>query len=124
MIRNHVAWAEKVHDAVAAMAEMEIVTPPMLSLFTFRLAPAALGGNAAALDALNMRLIEAVNNDGRIYLTQTKIDGKFVIRFSAGTWTMEEQDADTAIAVIAEIAASLRDQDRGQDQDQEAGAAP
>ncbi|MGB1157306.1 MAG: pyridoxal phosphate-dependent decarboxylase family protein [Alphaproteobacteria bacterium] len=117
MIRNHVAWAEKVHDAVAAMPEMEIVTPPMLSLFTFRLAPDALGGNAAALDALNMRLIEAVNNDGRIYLTQTKIDGKFVIRFSAGTWTMEEQDADTAIAVIAEIAGSLRDQD------QEAGAA-
>jgi aromatic-L-amino-acid decarboxylase len=64
-------------------------------------------GDSAALDALNMEVIEAINNDGRIYLTQTKIDGKFVIRFQAGTWTMEEQDADTAIAVIAEIAGAM-----------------
>ena len=80
----------------------------MLSLFTFRLVPTSMkGDDEAALDALNMRLIEAINNDGRIYLTQTKIDGKFVIRFQTGTWTMEEQDADMAISVIAELADSL-----------------
>ena len=107
MIRNHVTWAEKVHEAISEMPDMEIVTVPMLSLFTFRLVPEALKGKAEALDALNMRLIEAINNDGRIYLTQTKIDDKFVIRFMTGTWTMEEQDAETAIAVIAEIAGSL-----------------
>ena len=107
MIRNHVAWAEKVHDAIGVMANMEIVTPPMLSLFTFRLAPE--GMDDEALDALNLRLIEAINSDGRIYLTQTKIEGKFVIRFQAGNWTMEEQDADTAIAVIAEIAARVEE---------------
>ena len=111
MIRNHIAWAHKVHEAVAGMADMEILTPPMLSLFTFRLAPANLdtgtGDREAALDALNMRLIQAINEDGRIYLTQTKIDGKFVIRFQAGNWTMEERDADVAIDVIAEMAASV-----------------
>ena len=107
MIRNHIAWALKVHDAIVAMPSMEIVTAPMLSLFTFRVVPAGMEGDSAALDALNMEVIEAINNDGRIYLTQTKIDGKFVIRFQAGTWTMEEQDADTAIAVIAEIAGAM-----------------
>jgi len=103
MIRNHVRWAVKVADAIAAMPAMEITTAPMLSLFTFRLAPEGV----ADLDALNMELIETINNDGRIYLTQTKIDGKFVIRFQAGAWTMEEADADVAIAVIAELAAKL-----------------
>jgi len=103
MIRNHVRWAVKVADAIAAMPAMEITTAPMLSLFTFRLAPEGV----ADLDALNMELIETINNDGRIYLTQTKIDGKFVIRFQAGAWTMEEADADMAIAVIAELAAKL-----------------
>ena len=107
MIRNHVAWAEKVAEAVAGMDEMEITTAPMLSLFTFRLRPA--GMTAEELDALNLRLIEAINADGRIYLTQTRIDGTFVIRFQAGAWTMEEQDADTAIAVISEFAQHMRE---------------
>ncbi len=79
----------------------------MLSLFTFRLRPA--GMTAEELDALNLRLIEAINADGRIYLTQTRIDGTFVIRFQAGAWTMEEQDADTAIAVISEFAQHMRE---------------
>ena len=107
MIRNHVAWAEKVAEAVAGMDEMEITSAPMLSLFTFRLCPA--GMTAEELDALNLRLIEAINADGRIYLTQTRIDGTFVIRFQAGAWTMEEQDADTAIAVISEFAQHMRE---------------
>ena len=103
MIRNHVTWAENVCEALRAMPDVEIVTEPFLSLFTFRFAPEGVED----LDALNLQLIEAINNDGRIYLTQTKIDGKFVIRFMTGTWTMEERDADTAIEVIAEMMGRL-----------------
>jgi len=52
-------------------------------------------------------LINAINNDGRIYLTQTKVDGQFVIRFQAGSFDMTEADADEAFDVIAEIAQQL-----------------
>ena len=103
MIRNHVTWAENVCEALRAMPNVEIVTEPFLSLFTFRFAPEGVED----LDALNLQLIEAINNDGRIYLTQTKIDGKFVIRFMTGTWTMEERDAQTAIEVMAEMMGGL-----------------
>ena len=81
----------------------EIVTEPMLSLFSFRYAPEG----AADLDALNQDLINAINDDGRIYLTQTRIDGTFVIRFQAGAFGCTEEDVDLAYDVITEIAAGM-----------------
>jgi aromatic-L-amino-acid decarboxylase len=75
----------------------------MLSLFSFRHEPK----NIADLDGHNLRLINAINDDGRIYLTQTKVDRQSVIRFQAGSFDMTEADADEAFNVIAEIARQL-----------------
>ena len=103
MIRNHVRWAENLADRLAATSGFEIVTPPMLSLFCFRYAP----DGVADPDALNQRLIEAINTDGRIYLTQTRIDGTFVIRFQAGAFSATEADVEMAYDVITEIAEAM-----------------
>lgn len=103
MIRNHVAWSGKVASRLATEPGFEIVTPPMLSLFSFRHLPAA-GGDA---DAHNYELVRRINDDGRIYLTQTRVDGKMAIRFQAGQFDMREEDADTAFDVICEIASEL-----------------
>jgi aromatic-L-amino-acid decarboxylase len=59
-------------------------------------------------DEHNQRLLNAINNDGRIYLTQTKVDGRFAIRFQAGQFDSTAQDVEMAFAVIAEIAGNLR----------------
>jgi aromatic-L-amino-acid decarboxylase len=99
MIRNHVAWSRKVADRLAAEPEFEIVTPPMLSLFSFRRLAAGRDADADTLD-----LLQRINDDGRIYLTQTRVDGKVAIRFQAGQFDMREDDADTAFEVIREVA--------------------
>ena len=75
----------------------------MWSLFTFRLAPP----EAEDIDALNLALVNAINDDGRMYLTQTRVDGKLVIRFQAGQFDTTEQDVMMAYDVITEIAADL-----------------
>jgi aromatic-L-amino-acid decarboxylase len=103
MIRNHVRWSEKLARRLAETSGFEIVTQPMLSLFSFR--HAAKTGEDA--DAHNLRLLNAINDDGRIYLTQTRVDGKVAIRFQAGQFETTEADVDTAFDVIAEIAATL-----------------
>ena len=72
---------------------MEIVTEPILSLFSF----------AADTDAKTSALLEAINADERIYLTQTKFQGRLVIRFQAGAWHMDETDVKAAIEVINEF---------------------
>ena len=103
MIRNHVRWSEKLATRLAAATDFRVTTDPMLSLFSFRHEPKAISD----LDGHNLRLINAINDDGRIYLTQTKVDGQFVIRFQAGSFDMTEADADEAFDVIAEIAQQL-----------------
>ena len=103
-IRNHIRWSHKLCERLRTVADFEIVTEPILSLFTFRYAPSG----ASDLDALNLSLVEAINEDGRIYLTQTEHDGARVIRFMTGQFDMEEQDVDTAYDVITEIAQQLR----------------
>ena len=100
MIRNHVKWAEALADRLAATPDFEIVTPPMLSLFTIRYVPKG----AIDLDTLNQDLVNAINTDGRIYLTQTRIDGALVIRFQAGAFSCTEDDVRMAYDVITEIA--------------------
>src|SRR5262245_62492133 len=106
MIRNHVRWSEKLAERLAASSGFRVITGPMLSMFSFRHEP----GNVADLDSHNLRLVNAINDDGRIYLTQTKVDGQSVIRFQAGSFDMTEADADTAFDVIVEIAHRLASQ--------------
>ncbi|ESW91172.1 pyridoxal-dependent decarboxylase [Mesorhizobium sp. M0644] len=103
MIRNHVAWSESLAARLAREPDFEIVTEPMLSLFSFRhLAAAGIG-----LDEHNLRLVNAINDDGRIYLTQTRVDGQVAIRFQVGQFETTAADVDTAFEVITEIARGL-----------------
>ncbi|MBA84799.1 pyridoxal phosphate-dependent decarboxylase family protein [Thalassobius sp. S69A] len=104
MIRNHVNWSQALAEKLRAAPDIEIVTEPVLSLFTFRYAPAGRDPDQAILD-----LINAINDDGRIYLTQTRTQDKLVIRFQAGQFDCTQADIDTAYTVITEIAAKQKD---------------
>ncbi|MBB93176.1 MAG: aspartate aminotransferase family protein [Rhodobacteraceae bacterium] len=103
ILRNHVRWAVALHDRLAQEPDIEIVTPPMWSLFSFRYVP----DGAADLDALNQRMVDAINDDGRIYLTQTRVDDQLVIRFQAGSFGTTEDDVMMTLDVIREIAHAL-----------------
>ncbi|MEP3330477.1 pyridoxal-dependent decarboxylase [Sedimentitalea sp.] len=102
-LRNHVAWSADLHDKLAATPDFKITTTRMWSLFTFCYAP----DGVSDLDDLNLRLVNAINDDGRIYLTQTRVDGDLVIRFQAGQFETTEEDVMMAYDVITEIAAAL-----------------
>lgn len=102
MIRNHIAWSRALCEKLRAAPGFEIVTEPAYSLFSFRYAK---GG--ADLDQLNLAFVEAINADGRIYLTQTRVDGAVAIRFQVGQFECTEADVMSAYDVITEIAAHL-----------------
>lgn len=104
MIRNHVAWSETLARRLATTKGFEIVTEPMLSLFSFRHLPP----EGVVSDDHNQRLVNAINDDGRIYLTQTRVDGRLAIRFQAGQFEATEADIDEAYETIVRIAATLR----------------
>ena len=95
-IRNHVNWSQALCDRLRAENDFEIVTEPILSLWTFRV--------AGATDDETQALVDRINDDGRIYLTQTNVDGRKVIRFQAGQFDCTEQDFDIAFDTITELA--------------------
>jgi len=104
-IHNHVAWAEQLALRLGAERDFEITTAPILSLFSFRYKP---DDASTDLDALNLRLVNAINDDGRIYLTQTSHDGRLVVRFVAGQFDAQESDVEIAFDTICEVARALQ----------------
>ena len=103
MIRQHIAWSVELAKDIAAAEDFEITTQPYLSLFSFRFCPAGV----ADLDALNQSLLDAINDDGRIYLTQTRVAGQFVLRFQVGQFDCTRDDVRCAWSVIQEVARGL-----------------
>jgi aromatic-L-amino-acid decarboxylase len=96
MIRDHVRWSVALADRLRADLRFQIVTDPVLSLFTFRL--------TGRDDAAQLAYVGRVNDDGRIYITQTKHQGAIVIRFQVGAFHATEQDVVTAGDVLAKLA--------------------
>lgn len=93
-IRNHVAWAREACDAIRALDGFEIVTEPILSRFTFR---------RPGDDAAQQALVDALNDDGRIYLTQGAFAGRKVIRFQVGRFDATRENVLTGPAVIRDV---------------------
>jgi aromatic-L-amino-acid/L-tryptophan decarboxylase len=92
-IRNHVAWAGEVCEALRALPGIDIVTEPSLSLFSF-----ALKDDAATAD-----LLARINDDGRIYLTQTMHDGRYVIRVQVGQFDCTRDDVMMIARVVRDL---------------------
>lgn len=89
-IRNHVAWSHEACEALRGLPGIEIVTEPRLSLFTFALR------DEAATEAL----LQRINDEGRVYLTQTRHAGRYVIRVQVGQFDCTRED-------VMEIAAAV-----------------
>lgn len=93
-IRNHVAWAEELCEVLRALPGIDIVTEPSLSLFSFAL---------DAGDAQTEALLTRINGDGRIYLTQTRRHGRFVIRVQVGQFDCTREDVLCVADVVREL---------------------
>ncbi len=108
IVADHIAWAAELFEIVEADADFEIMSPLRLSLFSFRYRPAGIEDDDE-LNALNERLLNAINDDGRTYLAQTLVNGRFVIRFVTGQTTTTRDDVMTAWAAVKELASNLSD---------------
>lgn len=97
-IRNHVSWAREASEIIAEFPGYEIITPPILSLFSFR---------CPGDDAMQQRLVDALNDDGRIYVTQGAYAGRKMIRFQVGQFHTTRDDVMMATRVIEEVRQTL-----------------
>ena len=97
-VRRHVELARQFADWVEADARFELAAPAPLNLVCFR----HRGG-----DAINQAILDRLNRSGHLYLTHTKLDGKFTLRMSIGQSRTELSHVQRAWERIRNEAASL-----------------
>jgi aromatic-L-amino-acid decarboxylase len=86
--------------------EVEILAPVRLNMICFRFNPGNLDENR--LNELNQRILRKVNDSGKIYMTHTKIRGKFTIRLIAGQTYVEKKHLELAWDLLQQAAINER----------------
>ncbi|MFT5682952.1 MAG: aromatic-L-amino-acid decarboxylase [Myxococcota bacterium] len=107
MIRGHIALTEVLADWIREASDFTLVDGPRLALLNFRYTPPGVE-DPAILDDLNTRLVEHINDSGKLYLTGSRIGSMKTIRFSIGQRTTTRRHVEAGWATVKEIAASLR----------------
>jgi glutamate/tyrosine decarboxylase-like PLP-dependent enzyme len=77
--------------------DFEVLAAGPLSVTCFRYAPPG----ARDLDALNRALLEAVQRDGRVFLTGTELRGRFALRACTVNYRTRDEDLELLVDVIA-----------------------
>ena len=88
-IREHVRLAHALAGWIDAEPGWERMAPTPLSTVVFRCRPA--GMDDAEVDALNERIMAAVNATGEAFLSHTRLHGRIALRLAIGNIRTEER---------------------------------
>lgn len=81
-IREHIRLAQLCADWIDDSGHFERLAPVPFSTVCFRAHPE--GCDEATLDAINERLLNAVNDRGQVFLSHTRLNGRYALRLAIG----------------------------------------
>jgi aromatic-L-amino-acid decarboxylase len=109
-VSDHISYARKLTDMIQADNNFQLLAPVPFSTLAFRFCPKTLTKSDGTwsdpeINTLNERLLNAVNQSGKTFLSHTKLRGKFAIRMAIGniktnwedvseTWKLVQQEAN------------------------------
>lgn len=102
-IREDLALAARLAQAIEDSEELELLAPVELSAVCFR----ACQTPTANLDAFNRAVLAGVNERGRVYISNATINGSFALRACITNHRTTEEDLDMLIDEVETVAASL-----------------
>ena len=97
-VREHVAMAQAFAGWVQADSRFELVVAPPLNLVCFRF---------RGPDEANQRILDDLNRSGQIYLTHTKLSGRFTLRLCVGQTMTQRKHVERAWALIQAAASKV-----------------
>lgn len=104
-VRNHISYAAWLSDRVKEHDDFEMTAPLSLNTVCFRFSPAGAGEDR--LNMLNEKLNHKLNDTGSMYLTHTKIDGRYSLRMVTSQTNVKLDNVKRAWSLITDTAASL-----------------
>jgi aromatic-L-amino-acid decarboxylase len=102
-LRFHCALAERTGAWIAATPDWELLAPITMSVVCFRHRPAGVH-DEGMLERHNAAILERVNASGRVFMSHTKLDGRFTLRLAIGNLRTEERHVAEAWALLQEAA--------------------
>lgn len=103
-IREHIRLAREFAEWVDAAPEWERLAPVPFSVVLFRCRPAGLAD--AEIDELNERILAAVNATGEVYLSHTRVNGRYAIRLAVGNLRTRREHVARAWELLREAASA------------------
>lgn len=86
-LREHCRLAQLFASWVEESENWEMLAPVPFALVCFRACPSGIDD----LNALNEKIMNEINASGDVYLSHTKLNGKFTLRLSVGSIRVEEK---------------------------------
>lgn len=90
------------HEQIQRIDGFEVGNFPDLSIVTYRYVPKKGDPNV-----FNERLVKEVHKDGRVFLSSTMIDGKFVLRLAVLSFRSHLRTIDLTLQILKEKARAL-----------------
>jgi aromatic-L-amino-acid/L-tryptophan decarboxylase len=105
-LRTHIALAQRFAGWIDADPRWETMAPHPLSLVCFRYHPRGVD-DEAQLEALNARLLAAANGTGEMFISHTKLDGRYSLRLAIGNLRTDAADVEAAWKILQREAEQL-----------------
>jgi aromatic-L-amino-acid decarboxylase len=107
-IESNLACARYLESIVRASDDFEMVMPVELSIFCFRHVPVQLrSASPETIDAFNERLLVALQRDGRSYVSNATLGGRFALRGCVLNYRTTLRDMEILLDDLRRVAKSL-----------------
>lgn len=105
-LSEHMRLARLFAEWIDANPRFERLAPVPFSVVCFRLRAEGTG-DEAHLASFNERVLERVNASGEVYLSHTKLDGRYALRLAVGNLHTREVHVRRAFTLLHDAAAEL-----------------
>ncbi|MFX0013368.1 MAG: pyridoxal phosphate-dependent decarboxylase family protein [Promethearchaeota archaeon] len=94
-VRYHISLANSLSKEIEKSPNFELLAPVPLNTVCFRYHPPTIDDDEE-LNQLNEKLLHQINKTGKLYMTHTKLNGKYTLRMVTGQTYVQEKHVNQA----------------------------
>ncbi len=105
-LRFHIQLAEELEKKLVSTGNFEMLAPRLFNLLCFRYKPEA-GMSDDILNQLNETLLHELNKTGKLYMSHTRLNGRYALRISVAQTNTDAVHAEEAYNLIIQKAKEI-----------------
>ena len=107
-LRAHLELAQEFRSWIEEDPDFELLAPVHVNTVCFRFRPEGSRSGEKRLEALNRAIMDGINASGKIYITHTRLGGRFCLRLSIGQTNTRRDHVTGAWGIIREHARAAK----------------